>query len=108
MSNGKGGKRTVMPMITAPVLNAVQQLLQERGYVKETDERLGDYIARGLDLSSSQAETFIEALHEGKTLEQAQTEAGVVPKPDKSELLTDIARVIGRAMGRVVSTTGQA
>ena len=94
-----------MPMITAPVVNAVQQLLQERGYVKQTDERMGDYIARGLHITSAQAETLIEALHEGKTLEQAQAEAGVTPEPDNSQLLTDIATTIGRALGRIVSST---
>jgi hypothetical protein len=94
-----------MPMITAPVLNAVQQLLQERGIEKRNDERLGDYVARGLNITRAQADTLLEALHDGKTLEQAQAEAGIVPG-DSPGLLAEIAKVIGAALGRVAGATG--
>ncbi len=89
-----------MPMITAPVLNAVQQLLHERGIEKRTGERLGDYVARGLDITRAQADTLLEALHENKTLEEAQAEAGIVPGAS-SGLLADIARAIGKALGHI-------
>jgi hypothetical protein len=79
-------------MITAPVLNAVQQLLHERGIEKRPDERLADYVARGLRISHAQAERLLEALHENKTLEQAQAEAGIVPGTADAGLLTDLAR----------------
>lgn len=90
-----------MPMISAPVLNAAQQLLQERGIEKRQDERLGDYVARGLNTTPAQAETLIEALHEGKTLEHAQAEAQLTAGSSASGLLTDLARAIGTALGRI-------
>jgi hypothetical protein len=90
-----------MPMISAPVLNAVQQLLHERGIQKRADERLGDYVARGLNVTASQAQVLIEALHQGKTLDEAQAEAGVVPEQTSSGLLIDLARVIGAALGHI-------
>ncbi len=94
-----------MPMISAPVLNAVQQLLQERGIDKRDDERLGDYVARGLNISRAQADTLLEALHEGKSLEQAQAEAGIVAG-EASGLLVDIAKTIGAALGRLAGAAG--
>ncbi len=94
-----------MPMISAPVLNAVQQLLQERGIEKRDDERLGDYVARGLNVSRAKADTLLEALHEGKTLEEAQVEAGIVPG-EAPGLLVDIAKAIGLALGRVAGAAG--
>lgn len=90
-----------MPMITAPVLNAVQQLLHEHGITKRPNERLADYVARGLNITPAQAETLLEALHEGKTLEEAQAEANVVPQQTSSGLLVDLARTIGTVLGQV-------
>ncbi len=92
-----------MPMITAPVVSAVQQLLHERGITKRVDERMGDYVARGLDITPAQAETFIEALHEGKTLEQAELEAHITVK---SDMLTAVARAVGTALGRISGVVG--
>jgi hypothetical protein len=92
-----------MPMIQAPVVQAVQQLLQERGIEKRVDERFGDYVARGLNITSAQAERFIEALHEGKTLEEARAEAGVTD----TTLLTDIARAVGSALGKAAGLAGK-
>lgn len=97
-----------MPMITAPVLNAVQQLLQERGIEKREEERLGDYVARGLNISRGQAEAFLEALHENKTIEQAQAEAGITPDAANAGMLADLARTIGAALGRVIGQAGAA
>lgn len=89
-----------MPMITAPVLNAVQQLLHERGIEKRTDERLGDYVARGLNISRAQAEALLESLHEGKSLDEAKAQAGIAEGSERSGLLAEIARAIGTALGR--------
>jgi hypothetical protein len=91
-------------MIQAPVLKAVQDLLHESGIEKRADERLSDYIARGLDLSGPQAETFIEALHHGKTVEEAQAEAHIVPGQKNQSLLVDLARRIGSTLGRAGQT----
>lgn len=93
-----------MPMITAPVVNAVQQLLHERGILKREDERLGEYVARGLNITPAQAETLIEALHAGKTLEQAELEARVTPT--ENDLLKGIARAVGTALGRLSGVVG--
>ena len=90
-----------MPMITAPVLNAVQELLHERGISKRNNEGFGDAIARGLGITSAQAEALLAALHEGKTLEEAQLAAGIMPKADQQNFLIDLARVIGAAMGHL-------
>ena len=92
-----------MPMINAPVMKAVQELLHERGVAQRQNERLGDYVARGLDLSAAQAEALLEALHEGCAIEEAQLRAGIVPSAGNEGLLTAIAQAIGTALGRIQS-----
>lgn len=66
-----------MPMIHAETVKAVQQLLHENGIEQRAGERLGDYLARGLHVSSAQAERFLDALHEGRSVEEAQAVARI-------------------------------
>jgi hypothetical protein len=99
---GKEGSQT-MPMINAPVIKAVQELLQDRGIAQRQNERLGDYVARGLGISAAQAETLLEALHEGCTIEEAQRRAGVEALGANGGLLTAIAQTIGSALGKIQS-----
>jgi hypothetical protein len=88
-------------MITANVVRAVEDLLKERGIDQREGERLGDYVARGLNISEAEASAFLEAVHEGATIEQAQVRAGIVVDGPTGGLLTDIARAIGSALGRI-------
>ena len=96
-----------MPMMQAPVIQAVQQLLQERGIEKKVGERLGDYVARGLRVSPAQAERLLEALHEGKTVEEATAEAGIAAGGREAMLLNEIARTVGAALGMLAGLTGK-
>ncbi len=92
-----------MPMINAEVLKAVQDLLHEQGVEQKQKEHLADYVARGLDLSPAQTEAFLEALHSGKTVEEAQDIAGI-PDPGPAEgILVAVAKRIGTMLGRVAA-----
>jgi hypothetical protein len=91
-------------MINAPVLRAVQDLLRERGYEQRENERLGDFVARGLGISEGEAEMFLQLVHDGVPVEEAAARAGIPEKVAGNALLTDIARAIGTALGRVSRT----
>ena len=88
-------------MITANVVRAVEELLKERGVEQREGERLGDYVARGLHISDAEASAFLEHVHEGGTIEEAQRKAGISVDGPQSTLLTDIGRAIGTALGRI-------
>jgi hypothetical protein len=89
-------------MITANVVRAVEDLLKERGIEQREGERLGDYVARGLNLSEAEAAEFLEHVHNGDTVEEAQRKAGIsVDAGPRGTLLVDIARTIGTALGRI-------
>ena len=87
--------------VDASVVKAVQELLIDRGIQQRPDERVGDYIARGLGISDAQANAFIEYLHEGASLEEAKARAGIETEGAGHTLLVDIARAIGSALGRL-------
>ena len=88
-------------MIAANVVHAVQELLQERGIEQRPGERLGDYVARGLRISDAQADAFLEAVHDGASIDEAETRAGITVESAQRPLLTDIAVAIGAALGRL-------
>lgn len=91
-------------MIHAESVKAVQELLVERGIQQKEDERWGDYVARGLDVSDTQAETFLHALDENLSIEEACAAAGISPECAKDGILADIGRAVGRALGTIRSS----
>jgi len=89
-------------MITGQVIKGVEELLRERGVHMQGDERLGDTVARELGITPAQAERLLETLHDGGTVEEAIIAAGVpLLNAPHSELMNDIARKIGTALGRL-------
>lgn len=90
-------------MIHAEAVKAVQELLVERGIEPREDERWGDYVARGLGVSDTQAEAFLYALDQNKNIDEACAEAGISADRGNDGLLVDIARAIGRALGSLNS-----
>jgi len=93
-------------MIHAESVKAVQELLVERGVEKREGERWGDYVARGLDVSEGQAEAFLEALDENRSVEDACAVAGISPDRAGGQMLQDVARAIGRVLGSLRSSIG--
>jgi fructose-1-phosphate kinase PfkB-like protein len=91
-------------MIHAESVKAVQELLVERGIQQKEDERWGDYVARGLDVSDTQAESFLHALDENLSIEEACAAAGISPECAKDGILPDIGRAVGRALGTMRSS----
>ena len=85
-------------MIHAESIKAAQELLKERGIEPREQERWGDYVARGLNLSSSQAEAFLHALDENQSIDEARLAAGISPDQASDGLLVDLGRAIGRAL----------
>lgn len=90
-----------MPMINAEVIKAVQDLLHERGIEQRENERLADYVARGLNLSPPQTEAFLEELHHGKTIQEARDVAGIPEGEPQSSFLIEVAKRIGVTLGKV-------
>jgi hypothetical protein len=86
-------------MIHAESIKAVQELLKARGIEQHEQERWGDYVARGLKISSSQAEELLHALDENRTVAEACQLAGISPDLQSDTLLLDIGRAIGHALG---------
>ena len=43
-------------MISAEVIKGVKELLEAQGVVQKSDERFGDFVARGLGISARQTE----------------------------------------------------
>ena len=88
-------------MISAEVIKGVQELLEDCGTHPKPDENFGDFVARGLGISGHQAETLLEALHDGHTVEESARIAGVDPATCKPDLLKQLARRIGSTVGRL-------
>jgi hypothetical protein len=89
-------------MISAQVIKGIEELLGQRGVQIRNGERMGDAVARELGISPNQAERLLETLHDGGTVEEAVQRAGITGlAPAHSELLNDLARKIGTALGRV-------
>ena len=93
-----------MPMIHAETVKAVQELLKDRGIEPRQDESWGDYVARGLGVSSAKAQAFLDALHRGCSVGEAQLVAGI---RDRGALLK-MARTVGRALGKLRRQAGSA
>ena len=94
-----------MPMIHAETVKAVQELLRDRGIEQHENESWGDYVARGLGVSAGQAEAFLEALHEGCTVEEAVRVTGISAPAGNSAVLKEIARTVGTALGKIARIT---
>lgn len=62
-------------MIQAAVIRAINELLEKRGIMQKPGEEMGDYVARGLGISAEQAEAFLQAVHDGVPLEEAERKA---------------------------------
>jgi hypothetical protein len=88
-------------MITANVIKAVHDVLRERGIEQRPNERLGDYVARGLGVSDAKAEAFLEYVHDGASADEAKQKAGIETEGAENALLVEVARVIGSALGRI-------
>jgi hypothetical protein len=86
-----------MPMIHAETVKAAQQLHEDRGVEHRTDEPWGDYFERGLNVSPAKAEAFLDALHNGCSVEEAKRLAGI---PDRDRAIR-VARAVGTALGKI-------
>ena len=88
-------------MISAEVIKGVQELLEDRGIRQRPGERFPDFVARGLGISSQQTEILLEALHDGKEVGEAARMADIDPSWTADDLLIQLARTIGTALGRL-------
>jgi hypothetical protein len=90
-------------MISVEVEAAVQRLLHAHGLKQLPDERLGDFVARGLDITPKQANAFLAALNDGNTVEEAQLLAGIESSIPQAPLLVEIGRTIGGTLGKIAT-----
>ena len=91
-------------MIHAEGVKAVQELLVDRGIELKEGERWGDYVARGLNLSETEADAFLAALDQNLSVEEALAKAQISPDRGSDGILVEAARVIGQALARVRNT----
>jgi len=90
-------------MISAEVEAAVAHLLHEHGLKQLPGENLGDFVARGVDTTSVQANSLLTGLHVGNTIEEAQAMAGIEAGAAQAGLLVEIGRTIGTAIGKIAT-----
>ena len=83
------------------MIKGVQELLQGRGVQQRAGEPFGDFVARGLGISACQTEILLDTLHEGHDVEDAIRAAEIDRTAVGDGLLTQLARAIGTALGRV-------
>jgi hypothetical protein len=88
-------------VIEASVIKGIHELLGEHGAEPIPNEQFGDFVARALNITASQAEVLLEALHSGATVEEAMTKAEIGPANINRELLLIVARAIGAALGEL-------
>ena len=88
-------------MINANVIKSVHELLEERGIRTKPDETFGDMVARTLRINSRQSEILLDSLHDGASIEVAVAAAEIDTSHLEPDLLVQIARAIGTALGRV-------
>lgn len=91
-------------MVTVNVIKAVQDVLQKRGIEQRPNEPLSDYVSRGLGASDAETEAFLQYVHDGMSGEEAAALAGIREENVGSGLLTDVARAIGTALGKIAGT----
>ena len=87
-------------MISAEVIKGVQELFEGRGLEQRPGEQFGDFVARGLGISARQTEILLDALHDGHDLDDAARAADIDQAAVTGDYLVQLARVIGRALGR--------
>ena len=88
-------------MISAEVIKGVQELLEGRRVQQKAGEKFGDFVARGLGISARQTEILLDTLHDGHDVDDAIRAADIDPTAVSADLLVQLARVIGTALGRV-------
>lgn len=91
-----------MSMIDPNVMRAIGESLADHHVQLRPGEHLSDALARALGLSAADVHTWITALSEGCTVEEANRRAGITSHRDEG-LATKIARAIGTAVGKLAS-----
>jgi len=89
-------------MVSAEAIKGVNDLLRERGIEQKPDERVADYVARGLSITAQQADVLLQSMHSGVSVDEAVVLAGIDPASIADrDLLTRLARVVGSALGHL-------
>ena len=89
-------------MVSAEAIKGVNDLLHERGIEQKPNERVADYVARGLGITAQQADVLLQAMHSGVPVDEAVVLAGIDPASIvDQDLLTRLARVVGSALGHL-------
>ena len=90
-------------MINSNVTRAVGEVLESHDVTPKPGERLSEAVARALRLSDSETKTWLEALDEGCTIEEANRRAGISDHRENEPLLIALAQAIGRAAGKMTN-----
>jgi fructose-1-phosphate kinase PfkB-like protein len=89
-------------MVSAEAIKGVNDLLRERGIEQKPNERVADYVARGLGITAQQADVLLQAMHSGVPVDEAVVLAGINPASIADpDLLTRLARLVGSALGHL-------
>ena len=89
-------------MVSAEAIKGVNDLLREHGVEQKPNERVADYVARGLGITPQQADVLLQAMHSGVPVDEAVVLAGIKPSEiTDTDLLTRLARVVGAALGHL-------
>ena len=89
-------------MISAEVIKGVHELFEGRGLHQKPGEQFGNFVARGLGISARQTEILLDTLHNGHDVDDAIRAADIDPSTVSGDLLVQLARCVGKALGGVV------
>jgi hypothetical protein len=90
-------------MINAEVIKGVHELLEDSGVKQAHQEAFSDFVARGLGISARQAQVLLQSLHDGGTVDEAVSAAGIEGAHVNHDLLIKVARLVGTTLGRIAA-----
>ena len=90
-----------MAMIDPNVMKAVGEALESHNVKVQGSERIADALSRALGLSDADTLRWVEALSEGRTVEEANLLVGIADHREQP-LLVSIGRAVGRLLGKTV------
>jgi hypothetical protein len=87
-------------MIREEIRRCEVEILRERGIRLEDGQTFSEMVSLTLRVPKKQSETFLEAIYNGATVEQAASAAGLDLSQLQNEAIVDAAQAIGTTVSR--------
>ena len=93
-------------MINSNIMQAVGEAFEAHQIITRPNERMAGTVARALQISENDANRWLEALDEGRTVADANRRVGILSHKDNEPVLNTLARLIGKALGSIAPPSG--